>query len=60
MCDHARSERGLAELFGYGMALVEHKRAHPEDDVMSRLGAIDGVSDEEAAVDVHVFAVRRT
>jgi len=49
VCDRARSERGLAELFGYGMALVERKRAHPEDDVMSRLGAIDGVSDSEAA-----------
>lgn len=49
VCDRARSERGLAELFGYGMALVERKRARPEDDVMSRLGAIDGVSDSEAA-----------
>lgn len=47
--DHARSERGLAELFGYGRGLVERKRAHPGDDVMSRLCATDGVSDEEAA-----------
>jgi pentalenolactone synthase len=47
--DHARSERGLAELFDYGRALVERKRAHPGDDVMSRLCATDGVSDEEAA-----------
>lgn len=47
--DHARSERGLAELFDYGRRLVEHKRAHPGDDVMSRLCATDGVSDEEAA-----------
>ena len=47
--DHARSERGLAELFEYGRALVECKRAHPGDDVMSRLCATDGVSDEEAA-----------
>jgi pentalenolactone synthase len=47
--DRARSQRGLAELFGYGMKLVERKRAHPGDDVISRLCATDGVSDEEAA-----------
>ncbi len=47
--DRARSERGLAELFGYGRGLVERKRAHPGDDVMSRLCETDGVSDEEAA-----------
>jgi cytochrome P450 len=47
--DRARSERGLAELFGYGSKLVELKRAHPGDDVISRLCATDGVSDEEAA-----------
>jgi cytochrome P450 len=47
--DRARSERGLAELFGYGRRLVERKRAHPGDDVISRLCAADGVSDEEAA-----------
>lgn len=47
--DHARSERGLAGLFGYGSRLVEHKRAHPGDDVISRLCATDGVPDEEAA-----------
>jgi pentalenolactone synthase len=47
--DHARSERGLAELFGYGSRLVERKRAHPGDDVISRLCATDGVSDTEAA-----------
>lgn len=48
--DHARSERGLAELFGYGGRLVERKRAHPGDDVMSRLCAADGVSDDDAAM----------
>ncbi|OBK45386.1 cytochrome P450 [Mycobacterium sp. 1081908.1] len=48
--DHARSERGLAELFDYGRGLVERKRAHPGDDVTSRLCATDGVSDEEAAM----------
>ena len=47
--DRARSERGLAELFGYGRRLVERKRAHPGDDVISRLCATDGVSDAEAA-----------
>jgi cytochrome P450 len=47
--DRARSERGLAELFGYGGRLVERKRTHPGDDVISRLCATDGVSDAEAA-----------
>jgi cytochrome P450 len=47
--DRDRSERGLAELFAYGHKLVERKRAHPGDDVMSRLCATDGVSDDEAA-----------
>jgi pentalenolactone synthase len=47
--DHARSERGLAALFDYGRGLVERKRAQPGDDVMTRLCATDGVSDEEAA-----------
>jgi cytochrome P450 len=47
--DRARSERGLAELFDYGRMLVERKRAQPGDDVVSRLCATDGVSDEEAA-----------
>src|SRR6201993_2718988 len=47
--DHDRSERGLAELFAYGRRLVEYKRAHSGDDVMSRLCATDGVSDENAA-----------
>jgi cytochrome P450 len=47
--DRARSERGLAELFRYGRGLVGHKRAHPGDDVISRMCATDGVSDDEAA-----------
>jgi cytochrome P450 len=49
VCDHARSEQGLAALYRYGIELVKHKRAHPDDDVISRLCATDGVSDEEAA-----------
>ena len=47
--DHARSECGLAALFDYGSTLVERKRAHPGDDVISRLCATDGVSDIDAA-----------
>ncbi|WP_433413889.1 cytochrome P450 [Microtetraspora malaysiensis] len=49
--DRARSEQGLAELFGYGQRLVARKRAErdPEADVISRLAATDGVSDDEAA-----------
>ncbi|HZU47859.1 MAG TPA: cytochrome P450 [Mycobacterium sp.] len=50
VCDHARSEHGLAELFSYAMKLVEHKRSHPDDDVISRLCATPGVSDAEAAL----------
>ncbi|HZQ32135.1 MAG TPA: cytochrome P450 [Mycobacterium sp.] len=47
--DHARSESALAELYRYGLTLVEHKRAHSDDDIISRLCATDGVSDTEAA-----------
>jgi len=47
--DRARSEHGLAELFGYGMRLVERKRAQPDDDVISRLCATEGMGDLEAA-----------
>ncbi|WP_280364714.1 cytochrome P450 [Nocardia wallacei] len=47
--DRTRSEQGLTELFSYGMGLVAHKRRQPDDDVISRLCATDGVSDVEAA-----------
>lgn len=47
--DHSRSEHGLTELFAYCMKLVEHKRADAGDDVITRLCATDGVSDQEAA-----------
>jgi pentalenolactone synthase len=47
--DHARSEEGLAQLYAYGHQLVDAKRRQPGDDVMSRLCATDGVSDDEAA-----------
>ncbi len=47
--DRGRSEQGLAALFGYGTELVARKRAHPGEDVISRLATTPGVSDEEAA-----------
>jgi pentalenolactone synthase len=59
VCDHARSEHGLAQLYRYGVELVKHKRAHPGDDVISRLCATDGVSDEEAATrSMHLLFAR--
>jgi pentalenolactone synthase len=48
--DRALSEQGLGNLFSYGMRLVEAKRLEPNDDVISRLCATDGVSTEEAAM----------
>jgi cytochrome P450 len=48
--DRARSEAGMAQLFGYSMQLVQHKRAHPEDDVLSRLCATEGLDDMWATV----------
>ena len=47
--DHARSERGLTQLYAYGRQLVAIKRREPADDVISRLCATEGVSDDEAA-----------
>jgi cytochrome P450 len=47
--DRARSEQGPGALFGYGLQLVARKRRHPSDDVISRLCATQGVSDDEAA-----------
>lgn len=47
--DHTRSQHGLARLFAYSMKLVQDKRAHPANDMISRLCATDGVSDFEAA-----------
>ncbi|GAA3761216.1 pentalenolactone synthase [Spinactinospora alkalitolerans] len=48
--DRARSEQGLADLFGYGRELVARKRREPGDDVISRLCATEGVGDDEAAM----------
>ncbi len=47
--DRARSEEGLASLFGYGQQLVARKREHPGDDVISRLCATSGAGDDEIA-----------
>jgi cytochrome P450 len=47
--DRARSERGLSRLFAYSQQLVAAKRRQPGDDVISRLCATEGVSDDEAA-----------
>ena len=48
--DQARSEQGLAGLFGYGRQLVARKREHPGDDVISRLCATAGTGDDEIAM----------
>jgi cytochrome P450 len=47
--DRALSQQGLGSLFGYGMQLVARKRKDPGDDVISRLCATEGITDEEAA-----------
>jgi pentalenolactone synthase len=48
--DRARSERGLADLFGYGRHLVARKREQPGDDVISRLCDTGGADDDEIAM----------
>ncbi|WP_309117708.1 cytochrome P450 [Saccharothrix sp.] len=45
-----RSLRGLGALFEYGKQLVDRKRREPGDDVITRLCATEGVSDDEAAM----------
>lgn len=45
--DPERSQRGLAELFGYCRQLVAAKRQDPADDVISRLIATAGIGDTE-------------
>jgi len=47
--DRARSEQGRSRLFAYGHEVVARKRREPDDDVISRLCATPGVSDDEAA-----------
>ena len=48
--DRARSEQGLADLFGYGRQLVARKREQPGEDVISRLCATGGAGDDEIAM----------
>ncbi len=45
----ARTELGLDQLLAYSQQLVARKRREPGDDVISRLCATEGVSDDEAA-----------
>src|SRR5271165_5162365 len=47
--DRARSEQGMAGLFGYGQQLVARKREQPGDDFISRLCA-DDLGDDEIAM----------
>ncbi|MER5261539.1 cytochrome P450 [Actinosynnema sp. NPDC002837] len=48
--DRDRSLGGLGALFEYGKRLVARKRREPDDDVISRLCAVDDVGDDEAAM----------
>jgi cytochrome P450 len=50
VCDRARSQQGMADLFGYARQLVTRKRHTPGDDVISRLCEVDGVPDDEIAM----------
>ena len=43
-------ERALDELIGYLTALVDRKRRHPDDGIVSRLVAGDDLDDAEIAV----------
>ena len=45
--DPARSQQGLGGLFGYCKQLVAQKRENPGDDVISRIVATEGISDNE-------------
>jgi cytochrome P450 len=47
--DRARSERGLSRLSNYSKQLVARKRRDRGDDVISRLCATEGLSDDEVA-----------
>jgi cytochrome P450 len=52
--DRARSEQGLADLFGYGRHLVARKREQPGDDVISRMCA-SGEADEIAMLSMFLL-----
>jgi cytochrome P450 len=47
--DHARSMRGLIDLYEYGKSLVERKRHTPGDDVISRMLALPDANEDEIA-----------
>jgi pentalenolactone synthase len=48
--DRTRSAAGRSRLLEYGHQLVARKRREPGDDVISRLCAAPGISDDEAAL----------
>lgn len=48
--DRARSERGRSRLLAYGHQLVARRRREPGDDVISRVCATPGITDDEAAL----------
>ncbi|MFD9869920.1 cytochrome P450 [Streptomyces niveus] len=45
--DPVKSKQGLGELFGYCGQLVADKRRNPGDDVISRICATEGITDNE-------------
>ncbi|MFD0000217.1 cytochrome P450 [Nocardia sp. NPDC127526] len=53
--DRATVEQGYAGLYAYCMKLVQTKRRAPGDDVVSRLCAVDDVTDDEIAMHAMVL-----
>lgn len=53
--DRARVQQGLADLYAYALELVRRKRRTPGDDVVSRLCAVEGVTDDEIAMHAMVL-----
>ncbi|GAB2512377.1 cytochrome P450 [Nocardia heshunensis] len=53
--DRATVEQGVADLFAYCLHLVGQKRREPGEDVVSRLCAVDGVTDDEVATHAMVL-----
>ncbi|MGV9412020.1 cytochrome P450 [Nocardia sp. NPDC003693] len=50
VADRGKAEQGAADIFGYCRKSVEHKRAHPGDDVTSRLCADPELTDDDVAM----------
>ncbi|MFG1685465.1 cytochrome P450 [Nonomuraea sp. NPDC049269] len=48
--DHARSMRGLTDLYEYGKQMVNLKRHEPGDDVITRLLVLPDTNDDEIAM----------